>query len=224
MMASTLEAIRRGDAETLRGLLQEHPELAHGRDVQGVSMVMHSLYHRQEELTEILLEARRAEPAGKEEGEGLDLFEAAALGRAERVAEILAADPAQISATAPDGFSALHLAAFFAREEAVRRLLALGAPVAATTAANPTAVQPLHSAVAGGSAEVVRHLLAAGADPDARQQMGFTPLMGAAGGGHREMVEALLAAGADPALVSDDGRTAADLARERGHEELAGLL
>lgn len=216
-MSSTLDAIRRGDTESLRELLRDHPELGRGRDAQGVSMLMHALYHRQEELAALLLAARRQDPA---RGEELDLFEAAALGRADEVEAILGRDPGQASSFSADGFTALHLAAFFAHGEAVERLLAHGAAVD-IPAANPTMVQPLHSAVAGRSAEVVRLLLAAGADPDARQQMGFTPLMGAAGTGDTEMVEALLAAGADPALEADDGRTAADLARERGHEKLA---
>ena len=43
----------------------------------------------------------------------LDVFEAASLGRAERLRELLAADPALAQARSEDDFTALHYAAFF---------------------------------------------------------------------------------------------------------------
>jgi uncharacterized protein len=61
----------------------------------------------------------------------------------------------------------------------------------------------------------VRALLAAGADPNVRQQGGYTPLHSAAHSDDAELVRLLLAHGADPALTADDGRTAADMAGER---------
>jgi len=216
-MSSTIEAmqaIRKGDIQALQALLRASPELARGRDETGVSLLMQALYHRQEEIVELFLAHR---------GEDVDPFEAAALGRAGRLASLLDQHPERLGTLSPDGFTLLHLAAFFGREEAARLLLARGAPAEAA-ADNAMAVRPLHSAVAGGSAAVVHHLLAAGADPNTLQQRGFTPLMGAAAGGNREMVEDLLAHGADPTAVSEDGRTAADLARERGHGELVAVL
>ncbi|HEX4952166.1 MAG TPA: ankyrin repeat domain-containing protein [Thermoanaerobaculia bacterium] len=208
-----IEAIQKGKAETLRTLLSEESALATARDDQGVSLLMLTLYYRQEELTAAVL-AHRTE---------LDLFEAAALGRVERVRQLLDADPDLISAFSPDGFTALHLAAFFGHEETASSLLDRGAPVNAT-ARNPMRVAPLHSAVAAGASGIVTRLLAAGADVNSVQQAGFTPLMGAASGGRREMVEELLRHGADPAARSDGGKTARDLATEKGHDGVAGLL
>jgi cytohesin len=71
---------------------------------------------------------------------------------------------------------------------------------------------PLHSAASASHADVAEILLAAGADPDARQEGGWTPLHAAAANGDATLVGALLAAGGDRRAANDDGRTAADLA------------
>ena len=147
------------------------------------------------------------------------VFEAAAVGSVERL-DALLDDP---GAVAEDGFTPLHLAAFFRHPEAVRLLLSRGAPVNAV-AANPMRVQPLHSAAAGGDPECVRLLVEAGADVDARQEGGFTPLHACAQNGDEAAVSALLAAGADPVLATDDGRTAADFARDAGHHAVVARL
>ena len=147
------------------------------------------------------------------------VFEAAAVGDVDRLAALLD-DP---GAVADDGFTPLHLAAFFRHPAAVRLLLERGAPVNAV-AANPTRVQPLHSAAAGGDADCVRLLVAAGADVDARQQGGFVPLHAAAQNGDEAALETLLAAGADPSVATEDGRTAADLARAAGHDPVLARL
>src|SRR5436190_23377616 len=57
----------------------------------------------------------------------LDLFEAAAIGRLERLRELLDADPAAVDAWSADGFMALHLAAFFGQAQACELLLERGA-------------------------------------------------------------------------------------------------
>jgi ankyrin repeat protein len=208
------KAIEEGDAEAVERLVREQPELADDTD-EGVSAALFALYRRREEIARTLLGAR-SRPA--------DLFEAAALGLEDRVEHLLGGEPAAgIAALASDGFTALHLAAYFGRVEVVRRLLAAGAEVEAV-ARNATRVRPLHSAVAGGSDAVVEALLAAGADPEARQAGGYTPLMGAAAGGSEPLVRRLLAAGGDREAVNDNGETAADIARQRGHERIAALL
>jgi ankyrin repeat protein len=153
----------------------------------------------------------------------LTIWEASALGRDDRVAAFLAADPSVASAWAPDGHTPLGLAAFFGRASTVRLLLEHGADPAAA-ARNEMKVQPLHAAVAGRDLEVVRLLVERGADVNARQQVGYTPLMGAASSGREDLARLLLDHGADPALVNDEGKTAATIAREHGHGALGALL
>ena len=214
MESKLRKAIEDGDAGAVERLVREQPELADDSD-EGISAPLFALYRRREEIARTLLGAR-SRPA--------DLFEAAALGLEDRVEHLLGGEPAAgIAALASDGFTALHLAAFFGRAEVVRRLLAAGAEVEAV-ARNATRVRPLHSAVAGGSDAIVEALLAAGADPEARQAGGYTPLMGAAAGGSEPLVRRLLVAGADRDATNDETKTAADIARGRGHERIAALI
>jgi uncharacterized protein len=164
----------------------------------------------QSELLEALYRGDRDTVDAKlaEEPE-LTLFEAAALGHADRVRELLSLDPGSVDEWSPDGFTALHLAAFFGREAVAAALLEDGADVSAV-ARNPIRVQPLHSAAAGGHTAVARLLLERGADPNARQEGGFVPLHAAAQAGNDELYDLLVARGADQGAATDDGRTAAD--------------
>jgi uncharacterized protein len=113
---------------------------------------------------------------------GLDVFEAAAVGRTERLRELLDEEPALANAWAEDGFQPLGLASFFGRIDAARLLVVRGAEVDSASR-NDFKVMPLHSAVATGDPEVryelAKLLLERGADANARQQDDFTPLMAA---------------------------------------------
>jgi uncharacterized protein len=150
----------------------------------------------------------------------LDVFEAAALGRTERIRELIEADPKLVGVWADDGFTPLHLAAFFRHPDAARLLVEHGAEVD-PPARNEMRVTPLHSAAAASNTDTAALLLKRGADPNARQQGGFTPIHAAAQNGNDELAKLLLARGADPRSPTDDGRTASDFAREAGHDELA---
>ena len=154
----------------------------------------------------------------------LDVFEAAAVGRGDRVRELLERDPTLAGAFSTDGFTALHLAAFFSHDvDSARLLVEAGADVSAP-ARNPMAVTPLGSAAARGAHAVAALLLDAGADVADAQHGGYTPLHSAGANGDAELVELLLARGADPARSADDGRTPAAMARERDHPEVATTL
>ncbi|MFL5334696.1 MAG: ankyrin repeat domain-containing protein, partial [Geminicoccaceae bacterium] len=93
------------------------------------------------------------------DGRELDIFEAAALGRCQRVLALVAADPALAQALSEDGFTPLHLAAFFAAgTDAALALLDGGAdPNAAAT--NGSELRPINSAAAAGNRELVALLL-----------------------------------------------------------------
>jgi uncharacterized protein len=128
----------------------------------------------------------------------LDVFEAAALGDVERLRAIVEEDGEAARAWSPDGFTALHYAAYFDGPEAARALIEYGADVEAVSTNEEFAPQarPLHSAVAAGRGDVVEVLLHAGADPNARQHGGFTPLMAAEQTGNLELAEVLIRHGA----------------------------
>ncbi len=176
------------------------------------SAVLTALYHH-----------KRDEARQLAEGAALTIWEAAALGRDERVRELLDQDPALANAWSPDGYPPVGLAAFFAGASTVRLLLDRGAKVGAA-ARNTMKVQPLHAAVASRNADSVALLLDRGADVNARQQAGYTALMAAAGSGRRDLVDLLLKHGADPSLRNDEGKSAADIAREHGHADVAASL
>lgn len=208
-----IAAVHAGDADRVAEIVGEDPALASARDVDGVSALMWSRYRSNRAVTDALV---AVDPE-------LDVYEAAALGYLDRLRERLLEDEARLSALSPDGYTALHFAAFFAKPEAARILIDAGAPVD-IVAANEMRVQPLHSAAAGHVTEVCRLLLAAGADVNARQAGGFTPLHEAAQNGDPEMVELFLSAGADATTTTDDGLTAADLAEAASHPDVARRL
>ncbi|WP_037412259.1 ankyrin repeat domain-containing protein [Candidatus Solirubrobacter pratensis] len=201
MSEALFAAVRSGDVDALRALLADDPELASAQE-DGVSAVLVALYHRQDAARAELLAA----------GARIGPLEAAALG-----------DPAKldVNARGADGFTSLHLAAFFSGAATVRALLAAGADPNAD-AENPLRVRPLHSAVAAHDRESATALLEAGADPNVTQRGGFTPLHGAAHAGDAEMVALLLAHGADPSLTTDDGRDARALAEGAAAAALDG--
>ncbi|MGH2997075.1 MAG: ankyrin repeat domain-containing protein [Gaiellaceae bacterium] len=194
-------AIEAGDAERVRALADADPAVALVRDEDGVSAVLQARYYGRTDMVDALLA----------DHPGLDLFEAAAVGRVERVRELLDHDPARGCTWSPDGFTALHLAAFFGHPDVVELLLALEVDVDPPSR-NALRVTPLQSAAASNETAVARRLLDAGADANVRSNGGFTPLHAAAQNGNAELVRLLLERGADAAVATDDGQTARGLA------------
>lgn len=179
-------------------------------------------------MSELLEAVYRGDEARVDEllagGRELNVFEASALGRVERLEQLLDADPALVSAWADDGFTPLHLAAFFRHPEAARLLVERGAQVDVVARNEELQVTPLQSAAASSGEETAALLLERGADPNVQQRGGFTALHAAAQNGDLPLAALLVVHGADLAITADDGRTAADFAREAGHADLAARL
>jgi ankyrin repeat protein len=210
-------AIQAGDVEAAKGLVRTDPTVVSARTPEGVPALMMALYYAQNEIAE-LLASQRSE---------VDFFEAVALGQKDRVEESIGASRELIGQHASDGFTGLHLAAFFGHLELVELLLSYGADPD-TTATGSMDVRPIHSAAAGRKPEsivpIVKALLSGGAGINRLQQGGFTALHAAAAAGNEELLRVLLGEGADAGTKTDDGKSAFDLAIQKGHELCAGIL
>lgn len=124
------------------------------------------------------------------------------------VARLLMDQPGiDLEAKAPNGNTALMMAAFRKNKTALMEMLKRGAQV------NQTGWTALHYAAAAGSVEITTILLDKHAYIDAESPSGMTPLMIAAREGQEEVVELLLKEGAD-ATLKDGGfhLTAAEFA------------
>jgi uncharacterized protein len=186
-VASTDElfsAIEAGDVDAVRALLAADPSVAAARDAEGVSALMRARYRSDRGLTQAILEA----------APNLDAAEAATFGDLDRLA-VLVTGAEAANTFSSDGFSLLHLAAFFGQPDAAEFLLARGAEVDARGRGWMTGT-PLHSAASARQADVVRILLEAGADPNAVQSGGWTPLRAAVSNGDTETAALLRDAGA----------------------------
>jgi uncharacterized protein len=202
------------DPDALTAALAGAPETFRIRNEGGETLYMFCVFRGKTKCAEAL--ERRG---------GFSLHEAALAGDAARIEALVKAAPWSIGTLSPDGWPALHLAAFLGRDAALIRLLELGADARILSRAFEQNY-PIHAAAAGRriGKQAFTALVAATGDPDLPQKQGYTALMIAAGNGFDDAVEALLAAGAEPARKAPDGKSASDLARERGHAGLAQRL
>jgi ankyrin repeat protein len=208
-----LSAVQAGNLAQVKEMLQNEPALATAQNADGVSAVLLACYYRHKELVAELLNTDIE----------LNVFEASATGRTERVKVLLAKDPGLANAYAADGFTPLGLAAFFGHKLLAEVLLAGGAKVNQASR-NKEKVMPLHSALAAQQADIVRLLIDHGADVKACQTSGVTPLHQAAASGQLDMARLLLSHGAVIKATMGDGKTPLDLAVDRKQTQIVEFL
>lgn len=211
--ARLFTACREGNLAEIQSLLAEDPRLGAALDDKGMSAALTALYHGHRDAARLLAQAVPDQ----------DLFTASALDLQDRVVHLLADDRSQISQYSQDGWTPLHVAAFFGAQHTAETLLANGADVNARSR-NRMANTPLHAAAAGRQEAVATTLLAHGADVRATQHGGYTPLHSAAANHDVEFVKLLTAHGALLSARTDDGQTPADMAQAKGYTDLAELL
>jgi ankyrin repeat protein len=207
-VAALTAAVEGGDEETARALVARHPELA-GVSIRDVHLVRMAAYAQMTGLVDDLLAL----------DVDLDVFDAASLGRTDVLAALLDADPTLVEAWSTDGFTPLHLAAFFGHIRPTELLLNRGADPEPVSR-NDMAVRPINSAAGKPFTIVVHLLLDHGADADAAMTGGYRPLHAAAHNGQAAVVKVLLERGADPNARNDAGETAADVAADDAIREI----
>ena len=212
MSIEFLDAIKAGRREEVERQLDADPGLIHLRE-EGLSPIMVAAYHGHPAIASYLADKTVA----------LTIFEAASTGKINNILRLLARDPQLVNAYAVDGFQALGLASYFGHYDVAEYLIKAGAPVNGPSR-NDLNAAPIQSAAAAGQTKIVELLLKHKADPNIREQGGYTPLHAAAQNGDEETIRALLYGGADLSLRSDDGRLPLDLAIEEGHTHAAKLL
>lgn len=181
-IVALVDAAKAGDLGKVRALLDSNFLLASQRLPGGESPLMAALYRGHHDVVEAIIDA----------GGEIDVFAAAATGRSEDLRREL--NEKTVNAYAYDGWTPLHLAAFFGHEHVARLLLDAGAAVQAVSR-NSLANTPLHAATAGKHASVALLLLDRGADALLPDAGGYTPLEIARQNELTAVVEAISATG-----------------------------
>ncbi|MBV8809728.1 MAG: ankyrin repeat domain-containing protein [Acidobacteriaceae bacterium] len=207
------EQVKSGDLEGVRASLAQNPSLLDAINEAGQSSFLLAKYYRQEKTADYLLSLNPQ----------LDIFNSCVAGRVSDVMAAIDQNPTLLEAHSSDGWTPLHLAAFFGHADLATALLVRGARIDSRST-NAMQNTPLHAAAAGGHVDLVTLLLQRGAAPNATQEGGWTALHSAAQAGNRPMVEALIANGADVNVRAGNQQAPLDLALMRGHEEIATLL
>lgn len=207
------DAVKKGDLDAVSSALADDPSLLNATNEAGQGAFLLAKYYRQEAVASYLLD----------QGVKLNFFDECVAGQTDSVMAAIEAHPDLLESHSGDGWTPLHLAAFFGGSDLAEALLKKGAEIDSRST-NSMQNTPLHAAVAGKRGEMVKFLLEHGADANARQSGGWSALQGAAQNGDREMVETLIANGAQINARSDNNQCALDLALMRGHQEVADLL
>jgi ankyrin repeat protein len=211
------EQVKRGDVNAVRTAVAEDPALLDATNETGQNAFLLAKYYGQHATADYLLSLNPS----------LDVFTSAVAGKQEKVLSDIEHDPSLLSAHSGDGWTVLHLAAFFGHPELTAVLIEKGAQVDARST-NAMQNTPLHAAVAGRHLDAVRVLLdnkpRHKAYVNARQHGGWTPLHGAAQNGDRAMVELLIANGADIHARAENNQSPLDLALTKAHHEIVALL
>jgi len=207
------DAVKQGDVGRVKELVSADPSLVNAKTGTGQSAVLTAVYHGHKGIADLLV-AR---------GAALTIFEACAAGEVERVERLLEDEVAAVNQYSDDGWTPLHLAAFFGHAKVAEILLAHDADVKARSK-NTTGNTPLHAALAANRKIVAGMLLGHGADVDAIDAEGWRPLHLATANNNIESMKALIAQGASVALGKPDGTTPLSMAIEKGHREAETLL
>ena len=218
VVRSLFALIQQGDLHGVGDILKVNPSIAHATNSAGVSPIMFALYCGRPDMARTLAALRGTAPS---------LFESAAFGELKAVRLSLERSPDLVNQFAKDGFSLLHLAAFFGHAEMVAYLLEKGGNPNAVSR-NDAHLHVINSAAAqknhDKSTLCVRLLLESGADPNASQKGGYTATHAAAMNGNLDLLRLLKSRKASFDRKTDDGKSPLDLAQDKNQAAAIAFL
>ncbi len=215
-MEKLFDSIDKTDIPALQLLLQENPDYLAQTNSTSITPLLYGLYMGKPEVAKIIYAT----------GYSFTLHECVAMNDIDRVKKLIDENPSSVNSSSPDGWTALHLAAFFGHREMVKLLLDKGASIDTPSKSKASyGNSPLQAAVAMGRNEIVELLLERGANVNFIQQPGgFTPLHIAASRNDLKIVQLLVDSGANDHAITDDGKKPLDIAKERNNTEIERYL
>ena len=180
------DAVRAGDGDKVKALLQADPKLAEARTDDG-STALHlaALEGHADIARQLLASGAQVNARGLRDETPLHM---AVYDAHRELAEVLLEGKAEVNVQNTAGETPLHIAARKGHRDLVTLLVDHQADVNAKDRQDAT---PLHAAAAAGHKEVVQLLLKQNADPGARDKAGRTPKAAAMEKQHWEVVEVL---------------------------------
>ncbi|MBI3405400.1 MAG: ankyrin repeat domain-containing protein [Acidobacteria bacterium] len=214
---SFLQAAVAGDAKSVEQFLAQDGSLLYARDEAGQSAYLLAAYAGREEVLKAM-EVR---------GLVLDIHEAMAGGKGDRMRELLTTAPGLVRVTNAMGDTPLHSAALAGRAGMVDAAIQYGPNFAAQ---NPKRnnLTAAHIGLATGAENAAEQMAYAmvgnGLDPNVKTTDGNTILHSAAQKGYPRVMRLLVQKGADVSAKNAEALTALDIAAKNGRTQAAELL
>jgi ankyrin repeat protein len=210
-------AVLSGDLETVEQGLEHDPALLYSRDAHGQSVYLLACYARQTAVANLF----------ESKGLELDVYEAAAGGKVERVNQLVRPAPGVLNMPNLAGDTPLHVAALCRRSEVIENAIAYGPDFALRNKKrkNSTAAHlGLQSSPEDAAEAMAFAMIGNGLDPNLANADGDTILHCAARTDFPRVIRLLLQKGAVTGAKNEAGQTALDIAIAAGNVGAAGML
>ncbi len=215
-MGNLYIAIQGNDIPSVKRIIKDHPNQLTDVNEYGITPILYALYTNKPDIAKLLYQAKHT----------FTIHECVGMDDLSCVADILDKAPEKAMEFSMDGWTPLHLAAFWGHQDMLDMLLKRGAQIDRPSLSDASfGNSPLQAAIGKGQVKAVRLLLERGANVAFSQEPShLTPLHIAASRSNIEIVQLLLEWGADPQVMSADFLTPIDVAKERNHLEIVQLL
>jgi ankyrin repeat protein len=210
-------AVLSGDLKTVQQGVERDPALLYSRDAHGQSVYLLAAYAEQSAVMSFF----------ESKGLELDIYEAAAGGKVDRVNQLLRSAPGTVNMPNLAGDTPLHVAALCHRSEVIENAIAYGPDFAVrnTKRKNATAAHLGFEWSPQNAAEAMAFaMIGNGLDPNLADADGDTILHSAARTDFPRVIRLLLQKGAVASAKNAAGQTALDIAVAAGNAGTAELL